>query len=59
MDQLLLVYSEVSREVDEGGVVDLILFDYSKAFDVVRHNILIKNCAVLVSRDAHSSGSHH
>ena len=40
-DQLLLVYSEVSRQVDEGGVVDVLLFDYSKAFDVVRHDILI------------------
>ena len=26
MDQLLLVYSEVSREVDEGGMVDLMVF---------------------------------
>ena len=40
-DQLLLVYSEVSEKVDKGGVVDVILFDYSKAFDVVRHDILI------------------
>ena len=40
-DQLLLVYSEVSRQVDEGGVVDVLLFYYSKAFDVVRHDILI------------------
>ena len=41
-DQLLLVYSEVSRRVDEGGRVDVVLFDYSKAFDVVRHDILLE-----------------
>ena len=41
MDQLLLVYAEVSKFVDEGRTVDLILFDYSKAFDVVCHDILL------------------
>ena len=41
MDQLLLVYCEVSKCVDEGSVVDVILFDYSKAFDVVCHDILL------------------
>ena len=41
-DQLLLVYSEVSRKFDEGGVVDVVLFDYSKAFDVIRHDIMIE-----------------
>ena len=41
MEQLLLVYSEVSKITDEGGVADVILFDYSKAFDVVNHSILI------------------
>ena len=41
MDQLLLVYDHVSKCVDEGGVIDVILFDFSKAFDVVVHSILI------------------
>ena len=41
MDQLLLVHSEVSKFLDEGRTVDLILFDYSKAFDVVCHDILL------------------
>ena len=41
MEQLLLVYSEVSKIHDEGGIADVILFDYSKAFDVVCHDILI------------------
>ena len=40
-DQLLLVYNEVSKTVDEGAVVDIVLFDFSKAFDVVSHNILL------------------
>ena len=41
MDQLLLVYDNVSKSVDMGGVVDLVLLDFSKAFDVVIHDILI------------------
>lgn len=41
MDQLLLVYSEVSKWSDEGNVVDVVLFDYSKAFDVVCHELII------------------
>ena len=41
VDQLLLVYEEVSRLVDGGESVDVILFDYSKAFDVVNHEILL------------------
>ena len=41
MDQLLLVYDNVSRLMDAGAVVDLILFDFSKAFDVVIHDLLL------------------
>ena len=41
MDQLLLVYDFVSSQVDKGRVVDVILFDFKKAFDVVVHSILI------------------
>ena len=40
-DQLLLVYEEVSACVDDGEVVDIVLCDYSKAFDVVCHSILL------------------
>ena len=32
----------MSRSIDEGGVVDVIVFDFSKAFDVVSHDILLE-----------------
>ena len=41
MEQLLLVYDEISASVDSGSIVDLVLFDYSKAFDVVCHIVLL------------------
>ena len=41
MDQLLLVYDAVSKNTDRGGVTDVILFDFSKAFDVVCHDIML------------------
>ena len=40
-DQLLLVYSEVAGLVDDGLVVDMVVLDFSKAFDVVLHVILL------------------
>ena len=40
-DQLLLVYDDVTSWLDSGYVVDVVLFDFSKAFDVVCHTILI------------------
>ena len=40
-DQLLSTYDYVSREIDKGKIVDLILFDFAKAFDVVCHHILL------------------
>ena len=36
-----MVYEYVSERVDNGETVDLVLFDYSKASDVVPHSILI------------------
>ena len=46
-DQLLSVYNDVSRIVDEGNVVDLIMFDFAKAFDTVSHPILLTKLHLL------------
>ena len=40
-DQLTLVYDKISKQVDLCRVVDMIFFDFSKAFDVVSHDILL------------------
>ena len=40
-DQLLLTYDDVGRWIDEGYVVDVIMLDFSKAFDVVSHGVLL------------------
>lgn len=41
-DQLLLTYNFVSSGLDAGYVVDVVLFDFSKAFDVVNHPVLLQ-----------------
>ena len=40
-DQLLLSYGKIAKEVDSGKVVDAVYLDYSKAFDVLSHRILL------------------
>ena len=40
-DQLLLTYDEITQCIDTGGTVDLVLLDFSKAFDRVSNPILI------------------
>ncbi|KAK3871258.1 hypothetical protein Pcinc_023584 [Petrolisthes cinctipes] len=40
-DQLLATYNFVTSEYDSGNVVDVVLFDFSKMFDVVNHDILL------------------
>ena len=40
-DQLLLTYNYITDQYDLGRVVDLILFDFRKAFDLVPHSILL------------------
>ena len=40
-DQLLLVYSEIAGLVDRGWVVDMVMLDFAKAFDVVSHAVLL------------------
>ena len=46
-DQLLLTYDKVTHWVDSGSVVDVVLFDFAKAFDVVCHVLLIGKLAHL------------
>ena len=41
-DQMLLVYSDVSAMVDDDFIVDMIMLDFSKAFDVVSHTVLLQ-----------------
>ena len=40
-DQMLLMYSQVAQMVDAGSVVDVAYLDFSKAFDLVSHQILL------------------
>ena len=40
-DELLVVYNDVSLWLDSDYVVDIVVFDLSKAFDVVSHTVLI------------------
>ena len=40
-DSLLLTYDYIARSIDDGLQCDLILFDFSKAFDKVSHPILL------------------
>ena len=46
-DQLLLTYNDISYALDHGKNVDLILFDFSKAFDTVCHDILLEKLSKL------------
>ena len=41
MEQLLLVYDDISAFVDLGSIVDLVLFDYSNVFDVACYHVLL------------------
>ena len=41
VDQLILTYNEISTALDNGNPTDLIFFDFSKAFDLVNHVILL------------------
>ena len=39
--QLLTVYGDIGKHLDEGKQTDMIFLDFSKAFDSVDHNMLI------------------
>ena len=41
-EQLLLTYDDISSWLDNKEVVELIMFDFSKAFDRVNHRLLLK-----------------
>ena len=40
-DQLLLFYNDVAKAVDGGQAVDVLFLDFSRAFDMLNHNILL------------------
>ncbi|KAK3894275.1 hypothetical protein Pcinc_001969 [Petrolisthes cinctipes] len=40
-DQLILSYNDITYWLDRGQMVDIILFDYSKTFNLVNHDIMI------------------
>ena len=50
-DQLLLTYNDITKSLDGGLVSDLILFDFSKAFDMVCHSVLLEKLSCLGFRD--------
>ena len=46
-DQMLIFYDEVARAVDGGRCVDAAYLDFSRAFDVLDHEILLEKLASL------------
>ena len=46
-DQLLLTYNEITQGLDAGHPVDLVMFDFSKAFDVVCHAVLLEKLTLV------------
>ena len=45
LTNLILFYDKVTCLVDEGKAVDVVCLDFSKAFNIVPHNILVEKLA--------------
>ena len=45
--QLLVTYASINKLVDAGILVDLVLLNFSKPFDVVCHHILLAQLAAV------------
>ena len=51
-DQLLLFYGNIASWVDKGFIVDVIFLDFSKAFDLVSHTLIVTKLRLLGFDDA-------
>ena len=47
LDQLLYTYDYVTQAYDNGLAVDMIFFDFRKAFDVVNHVLLLSKLSCI------------
>ena len=47
LDQLFLLYDDVSKCPDDGSVVELIMYDFAKASDSASHRILLTKLSLL------------
>ena len=45
LTNLISFYDKVTRVVDEGKAADVVYLDFSKAFDIVPHNIRVEKLA--------------